>query len=57
LGVKGGQAATVAYGAALLLALLSLAGFAHALRTANTEAFAAPERVIRKHTKKALVNA
>jgi hypothetical protein len=48
LGVKGGQAATVAYGAAGLLALLSLAGLAHALRTANTEAFAAPERVIHK---------
>ena len=39
-GVKGGQVATVAYGAAALLALLSLAGFAHALRTSKDEAFA-----------------
>ncbi len=43
-GVKGGQAATVAYLVAGLLALLSLAGFAHALKTPKTEAFAPPER-------------
>lgn len=44
-GVKGGQAATVAYLVAGLLALLSLAGFAHAFKTPRTEAFAPPERV------------
>ncbi len=44
-GVKGGQAATVAYLVAGLLALLSIAGFAHALKTPKTEAFAPPERV------------
>ena len=42
-GVKGGQVATVAYIVAGLLALLSLAGFFHALRTSKDEAFAAPE--------------
>jgi hypothetical protein len=42
-GVKGGQVATVAYAVALLLLLLSLAGFAHALRTSKDEAFAPPE--------------
>ncbi len=42
-GVKGGQAATVAYGAALLLALLSLAGLLHAFRTSKEEAFAPPQ--------------
>jgi hypothetical protein len=44
-GVKGGQAATVAYLVATLLALLSLAGFAHAFKTPRSEAFAPPERV------------
>lgn len=44
-GVKGGQVATVAYIVAALLALLSVAGFVHALRTSKNEAFAAPERV------------
>jgi len=39
-GVKGGQVATVAYIAAALLALLSIAGFVHALRTSKNEAFA-----------------
>jgi hypothetical protein len=43
-GVKGGQAATVAYIVAALLALLSLAGFLHAFKTSRTEAFAAPEQ-------------
>jgi hypothetical protein len=40
-GVKGGQVATVAYIGAGLLALLSIAGFAHALRTSKNETFAA----------------
>jgi hypothetical protein len=40
-GVKAAQAATVAYGVAGLLALLSIAGFAHARRTSKNEAFAA----------------
>jgi hypothetical protein len=43
-GVKGGEVATVAFIVAALLALLSLAGFAHALRTRSDEAFAAPDR-------------
>jgi hypothetical protein len=41
-GDKGGQVATVAYGASALLALLSLAGFAHAFRTSKDETFAPP---------------
>jgi hypothetical protein len=46
LGVKGGEVATICYGVALLLALLSLAGVVHAFRTPPTRAFAppAPER-------------
>jgi hypothetical protein len=42
-GVKGEQVASVAYIAAALLALLSLAGFVHAVRTPKDEAFAAPD--------------
>jgi hypothetical protein len=42
-GVKGEQVATVAFIAAGLLALLSIAGFIHAFRTPKDEAFAAPE--------------
>lgn len=42
-GVKGGQAATVAYLGAALMALLSAAGFVHAFRTPKSAAFAAPE--------------
>jgi hypothetical protein len=42
-GVKASQGATVAYLAAALLALLSIAGFIHAFRTPRTVAFAAPE--------------
>jgi hypothetical protein len=42
-GVKGGQAATVAYIFAGILALLSLAGLAHALKTSKDTTFAAPE--------------
>ena len=42
-GVKGEQVATVAYIVAGLLALLSIAGFVHALRTPKNKAFAAPQ--------------
>jgi hypothetical protein len=42
-GTKAAQAATVAYLAAALLALLGLAGFVHALVTPRTRAFAVPE--------------
>jgi hypothetical protein len=42
-GEKAGQAALVAYLAALLLALLSIAGFVHALVVPKTRTFAAPE--------------
>ena len=44
-GVKGEQVATVAYLVAGLLALLSMAGFVHALKTPKNKAFAAPERM------------
>jgi hypothetical protein len=43
-GEKAAQAALVAYLAAALLALLSIAGFVHALRTSRTIAFASVER-------------
>jgi hypothetical protein len=56
-GVKGGQVATVAYMVAGLLALLSLAGFAHALRTSKAEAFAAPERTNGRRSGRPLVAA
>jgi hypothetical protein len=42
-GVKGGQVATVAYLAAALMLLLSIAGFAHAMRTPKNTMFAAPD--------------
>jgi len=42
-GDKAGQAALVSYLAALLLALLSIAGFVHALTTPKTQTFAAVE--------------
>jgi hypothetical protein len=42
LGTKGSEVATVAYIAAGVLALLSLAGFVHAFRTPRTKAFAPP---------------
>jgi hypothetical protein len=42
-GLKGAQAANVAYLAGALLILLSLFGFLHAVRTPKDEAFAAPE--------------
>ncbi len=44
-GTKAAQGATVAYLAAALLALLSIAGFVHALVTPRTRAFAVPEAV------------
>lgn len=43
LGQKAEQAATVIYLGVILLTLLSLAGFVHALVTPRSEAFAAPE--------------
>jgi hypothetical protein len=42
-GVKAGQAATVAYLAAALMALLGIAGFVHAAYTPKTKGFALPE--------------
>jgi hypothetical protein len=42
-GVKGGQVATVSFIVAGLLALLSLAGLAHAFKTSKDTTFAAPE--------------
>jgi len=42
-GEKADQAGTVAYAAAVLMALLSIAGFVHALTTPGTKAFAAPD--------------
>src|SRR4051794_4827573 len=52
LGVKGEQAATVAYLAAGLLFVLSIAGFVHAFRTPETEAFAAVDEVTPQATSK-----
>jgi len=43
-GEKAQQAAIVAYLAAVLMLLLALAGFVHALVTPKSQAFAAPER-------------
>lgn len=43
LGNKADQAATVIYLGVILLALLSIAGFVHALVTPKSKAFAAPE--------------
>ena len=54
-GVKGAQVATVAYLVAALLALLSIAGFVHALKTPKDKTFAAPERVNGKTADKQLV--
>ena len=54
-GVKGGEVATVAYGAAALLALLSIAGFVHAFKTPKDKVFAAPERVVTKTDDRELV--
>ena len=44
-GVKGGQAAGVAYGVGFLLLLLSLAGLYHAYKTPRSKAFAVPDPV------------
>jgi hypothetical protein len=44
-GAKAAQAAMVAYLAAALLLLLSIAGFVHALVTPRNKAFAAPEPI------------
>ena len=49
-GVKGEQVATVAYIVAGLLALLSIAGFVHALKTSKNEAFAAVPQPIKVKT-------
>jgi hypothetical protein len=54
-GVKGGQAATVAYIVAALMALLSAAGAFHAFKTSKEEAFAAPERATPRATTKPVV--
>jgi hypothetical protein len=54
-GVKGAQVATVAYLIAGLLALLSVAGFLHALRTGKDETFAAPDHVSLNPERKPLV--
>ena len=54
-GVKGAQVATVAYLVAGLLALLSIAGFVHALRTPKNKTFATPENVNGKVEDKPLV--
>jgi hypothetical protein len=56
-GVKGGQVAMVAYLLAGLLALLSLAGFAHGLKTSKDKAFAPPERSVTKADDKQLAHA
>ena len=50
-GVKGEQAATVAYLAAAVLALLAIAGFIHAFRTPRDKTFAAPEPTSNPGTK------
>jgi hypothetical protein len=55
-GVKGGQAATVAYLVAALLALLSIAGFAHALMTAKNKGFAVPDNSVPTAPDKHLVS-
>jgi len=47
-GTKAEQGATATYLAAALLALLSIAGFVHALVTPRTKAFAVPDPVITK---------
>jgi hypothetical protein len=54
-GVKGGQVATVAYIVAALMVLLSVAGFAHAMRTPKNQKFAAPDEVAPKTDDKVLV--
>jgi hypothetical protein len=55
-GVKGGQVANVAYLAAALMVLLSIAGFAHAMRTPKNKTFAAPDAQPVKEGDKQLVS-
>ena len=55
-GVKGGQVANVAYLAAALMVLLSIAGFAHAMRTPKNTMFAAPDATPAKGSDKQLVS-
>ena len=52
LGNKAEQAATVIYLGVILLTLLSIAGFAHALLTPRTKAFAAPDPAVAKTEEK-----
>ena len=52
LGNKADQAASVIYLGVILLALLSIAGFVHALVTPKSKAFAAPEAAVAKTEKK-----
>ena len=47
-GTKAGQAATVAYLAAALLALLGIAGFVHAFATPRSKGFGVPEPATEK---------
>jgi hypothetical protein len=54
-GVKGEQVATVAYMVAVLLALLSIAGFVHAFRSPKNKAAAAPVQMNGKVHDKELV--
>ncbi len=56
-GVKGGQVALVSFLVAALLAVLSIAGFVHAMRTSADERFAAPEEPARDKLSRNLVNA
>ncbi|HET7722114.1 MAG TPA: hypothetical protein VFK43_19240, partial [Acidimicrobiales bacterium] len=55
LGNKAEQAATVIYLGVILLTLLSIAGFVHALFTPKDKAFAAPEPAAAKTGKKVSV--
>src|SRR5687767_7381936 len=55
LGNKAEQAATVIYLGVILLTLLSIAGFVHALVTPRSKAFAAPETSVAKTEKKVTV--
>jgi hypothetical protein len=55
-GVKGGQVALVSYFVAALLALLSIAGLMHAMRTSKDVRFAAPEEPARGRVTRNLAN-
>ena len=54
-GVKGGEAANVAYGVGGLMLILSLAGLFHAWKTPRTRGFAVPEPAV-NGSQKVLVN-